>query len=73
MLHKFIADAKGHPVDYIIVEVNQLFERYIGLNACDILGKRVTEVILGIRNDSFNWIEAYARITYKGEKLKFQQ
>ena len=72
-LHKFILDEAGVPCDYCFVDANQLFEEYTGLKIREIIGKRVTEVIPDIRNDSFNWIETYARVTYGGEPAEFQQ
>ena len=72
-LHKFILDDAGNPCDYSFVDANQLFEEYTGLKVCEIIGRRVTEVIPDIRKDSFQWIETYARVTYGGETLEFQQ
>jgi PAS domain S-box-containing protein len=72
-LHRFVIDEQGIPCDYIFIEVNHLFEEYTGLTASNIIGKRVTEVIPGIKNDAFNWIETYARVTYSGEKMEFHQ
>lgn len=72
-LHRFVIDEQGIPCDYIFIEVNLLFEEYTGLTASNIIGKRVTEVIPGIKNEAFNWIETYARVTYSGEKMEFQQ
>ena len=72
-LHEFILDVAGTPCDYRFVDANQLFAEYTGLNIHEIIGRRVTDVIPNIEDDSFNWIETYARVTYGGETLEFQQ
>ncbi len=72
-LHKFILDDAGTPCDYCFVDANRHFEEYTGLSIREIIGKKVTEVIPEIRNDSFNWIETYARVTFGGESVEFEQ
>ena len=72
-LHKFVMDDAGTPCDYSFVDANRPFEEYTGLSIRELIGKRVTEVIPEIRNDPFNWIETYARVTYGGEPVEFQQ
>ncbi|MGV8120014.1 MAG: PAS domain S-box protein [Candidatus Xenobiia bacterium LiM19] len=59
------------PQDFIYIAVNPAFERLTGLK--DIVGKRVTEVIPGIRETHPELFGAYGRVamTGKPEKLKF--
>ncbi len=68
-LHEIVVDDWGNPVDYIFLEVNPAFEKYTGLNAAEITGKRVREVIPGIE---FYWIETYGRVALKGEQITFE-
>jgi PAS domain-containing protein len=47
-LHRIILDDKGNSVDYVFLEANPAFEKLTGLKRENIIGKRVTEVIVGI-------------------------
>ena len=71
--HKIITDANNKPIDYEFIDVNKLFENLTGLKKENIIGKRVTEVISGIENDKFEWINVYGEVSLKGGKLSFEQ
>jgi PAS domain S-box-containing protein len=60
------------PVDYVFVEANPAFERQTGLRRDQIIGKRVTEVLPGIRQDG-DWIETYGRVATTGEPVRFER
>ncbi|MDD4543235.1 MAG: PAS domain-containing protein, partial [Clostridia bacterium] len=60
--HKMIYDESGKPIDYEFLDVNEAFEKMTSLSSSQIIGKRVTEVIPTIIEDSFNWIEEYGKI-----------
>ncbi len=51
---------EGHPVDFIYLDVNEAFERHTGLK--NVVGKRVSEVIPGIRESDSPLIERYGRV-----------
>jgi PAS domain S-box-containing protein len=57
-----IYDAFGNPVDYEFIDVNAAFEKMTSLNASDIIGKKVTEVLPNINGESFDWIKEYSKI-----------
>ena len=71
-LHQLVFDAEGKPCDYVFIDTNPLFEKYTGLKAVDILGKRASEVVLLSERDT-RWIATCARIACKGETLDFEQ
>ena len=71
--HKIICDHIERPVDYEYIEVNSAFERYTGLNRTEILGKKVCDVLPGILDDKFNWIQEYGKVALNGEKKEFEQ
>lgn len=50
----------GKPVDFVYLDVNRAFEEQTGLH--DIEGKKVTEVIPGIREQSPELFEVYGRV-----------
>ncbi len=72
--HQIVTDTEGRAVDYIFLEANQAFEDMTGLKVKDIIGKKVTEVIPGIKDDPADWIGRYGRLAL-GElkELKFEQ
>jgi PAS domain S-box-containing protein len=71
--HEIIIDESGVPYDYRFLEVNQEFENLTGLKASDITGKTVREVLPGIENSEFNWIQFYGNIALMGGSDSFEQ
>lgn len=71
--HRIVEDGFGKPVDFEFLEVNAGFERMTGLSAEIILGRRVTEVLPGIKNDPFDWVGFYGRIAQEGTEEEFEQ
>ncbi len=70
--HKIVVDKAGKPIDYIFLEVNHAFEALTGLKRERIIGKKVTEVLLGIENDSADWIGVYGKVALTGEPAQFE-
>ena len=70
--HKIVVDKAGKPVDYVFLEVNHAFEKMTGLKRERIIGKRVTEVIIGIEKDVAEWINVYGRVALTGEPVQFE-
>jgi PAS domain S-box-containing protein len=72
--HKIIVDTENRPVDYVFLQVNEAFERITGLKQRAVIGRKVTEVLPGIRSDStFDWIGEYGKIALHGGELKTEQ
>jgi len=71
--HRVITDENKTPVDYIFLEVNQAFEEMTGLNREKIIGRRVTEVLPGIKESEFDWISTYGRVAMNGEVVCWEQ
>jgi PAS domain S-box-containing protein len=72
-LHEIVLDASGMPRDYRFLEVNRAFERLTGLRGADVVGKCVTEVLPGIGESDFDWINAYGKVALTGEELRTEQ
>jgi len=70
--HQIVLDEQGRPVDYLFLEVNPAFEKLTGLKREAILGRRVTEVLPGIEDSSFDWIGTYGRVALTGETIRFE-
>jgi PAS domain S-box-containing protein len=60
----------GDPVDFIYLSVNAAFETLTGLK--DVVGKRVSEVIPGIRASDPALFETYGRVARTGEPEKIE-
>jgi PAS domain S-box-containing protein len=58
------------PLDFIYLSVNDAFEKLTGLK--DVVGRRVSEVIPGIRETDPGVIEAYGRVALSGEPERFE-
>jgi PAS domain S-box-containing protein len=68
-LHEMIYDDSGKAVDYRFLDMNRTFENLTGLNASEVIGKTVKEVIPEIED---SWIETYGRVASTGEPIQFE-
>ncbi len=67
---KMLFDDHGGPADWVYLQVNSAFERLTGLK--NIVGKRVTEAIPGIKELHPELFEAYGRVVLTGQPEKFE-
>jgi len=58
------------PIDFIYVDVNNAFEKLTGLT--NVVGKKVSEVIPGIRKDNPELFEIYGRVSLTGRSERFE-
>jgi two-component system, NtrC family, sensor kinase len=70
--HQLITDQKGKPLDYIFLEVNQPFEEMTKLTREEIVGRKATEVLPGLKGDPFDWIGVYGKVALQGEPISFE-
>ena len=68
-LHEIVCDAQGKPVDYRFLDVNPAFERITGLQAHNLLGKAVREIL---PDTEPYWIETYGKVALTGEPASFE-
>ncbi len=71
--HKILVDENNQPIDYVFLEINDAFEKLTGLQKDIVIGKRVTEVIPGIENSEYDWINVYGKVALTGEGIRFYQ
>jgi PAS domain S-box-containing protein len=69
-LHQLITDASGQPVDYIILDVNPLFEKLLGLERDAVIGKKATVVY---NQERAPFLDIYARTAQTGELYTFEE
>lgn len=68
-ISEVIYDEKGNPCDYKYVEVNPKFEKIIGLNRDQIIGKRYKEIVTV---DTTNWLDNYFTVATTGVPRTFE-
>ena len=70
--HRMIFDDEGRPCDYVFLRVNAAFERFTGLTRGAVVGKRVTEIIPGVRDAKPDLISLYGEVVTTGEQRKIE-
>lgn len=61
---------QGRVVDFIYLEVNSAFEPLTGLK--DVVGKRISEAVPGIRETNPEIFETYERVTSSGQPERYE-
>jgi PAS domain S-box-containing protein len=69
---KMIFDESGKPEDFEYLQINDAFEKITGLRREDIVGRRVSEAIPGIKNDNPELFEIYGRVASGGISERFE-
>ena len=67
---KMIFDKDNHPLDWIYLDVNDAFDRLTGLK--NIVGKKVTEAIPGVKESDHELFEVYGRVALTGKPEIFE-
>jgi hypothetical protein len=67
---RMLYDGEGRAVDFVTLEVNAAFERWTGLR--DGVGKRVTEVVPGVRESQPEMFEVCGRVASSGKSERFE-
>ncbi len=62
----------GKPVDWVYLDVNNSFERIVGLKKKDIIGKKVTEVLPVELKDPADWIDKFGKVAITGEPIQIE-
>ena len=60
----------GRPVDFIYLDVNEAFETQTGLH--DVKGKRISDVVVGIKENDPELFERYGRVASGGKSEQFE-
>lgn len=71
--HEVRYDEDDNPADYIFLEANKKFEEITGLNRQNILGKKISDVINNIADNSSLWVKFYEEIIRSEDSKSFQQ
>ncbi len=68
---KILVDENDKPIDFVYLEVNDAFERLTGLRREDVIGRKVTEAIPGIKQLHPELFSIYGKVALTGEETKF--
>jgi PAS domain S-box-containing protein len=68
---RIVTDEQGRPVDYRILEINEAYERILGVKKCDIEGRTVRELFPGFENDAFHYIDLFGKVALEGGEIMF--
>lgn len=68
-LHELITDPAGNPVDYVLLDVNPLFEQITGLKREFVIGKRATLVY---QQPQAPYLDIYAKVAQTGDVQSFE-
>jgi len=71
-LHKIVLNDKGAPIDYIFIDINDAFTKLTNLKRENIIGKKLTEVLPDIENDTVDWISTYGQVVLTGNSINFE-
>ena len=71
--HELVTSNTGKPVDYKFLEANEAFGRLTGIDISTLIGKTVTEVLPGIEESEFNWIDFYGDVALHENSKTFEE
>ncbi len=69
---KMLFNEKGAPEDYVYLEVNDAFERITGLKRENVLGRKATQAIPGVKKTNSELFEIYGRVAKTGKPERFE-
>jgi PAS domain S-box-containing protein len=69
-LHSVICDNLNTPVDYITLEVNDAFERLIGVRREDVIGRRVSEYLP--KDELTKWVGLFGPVALTGKPTRYE-
>jgi PAS domain S-box-containing protein len=70
---RVITDQQGRPIDYLVLQVNEAYERIIGIRKAEIEGRRISEVFPDIERYSVDYIGVFGRIALEGGEIKLEE
>jgi len=68
---QMLLDEKNAPVDFVYLEVNDAFERLIGLKKQEVIGKKATEAIPSIKDTHPELFNLYGNAALTGKETQF--
>jgi PAS domain S-box-containing protein len=69
---RILLDEYKRPTDFIYIDVNTAFEKLTGLKKEEVIGRRMTEAIPGIREAHSDLFDIYGEVALTGKETKFE-
>ncbi len=69
---RILLDADGKPIDYLFIETNPVFEEMLGFKPGKVAGKRCSEIVPQVLEDSFNWVECFGNVALTGKSTELE-
>jgi len=70
---RIITDEKGKPIDYLILQINEAYERIIGIKKPAIEGRRVSEVFPDIHNYALDYIGMFGKVALENGEISIEE
>ena len=70
---EIVVDDNGRPIDFIFIDVNEVFEALMGLKKDDIVGKSASRVLTSSGKPGLEWIDVYGKVALTGARARFDQ
>ena len=68
---RILLDENNRPTDFVYLEINDAFERLTGLKKENVVGKKATEAIPGIKNSHPELLDIYGKVALTGKETEF--
>lgn len=68
---KIIRDDLGNVIDFVILELNDSFEKLCGIKKEELVNKSINKVLPGTCIDGIDWFEIYTNIVQTGKSFTF--
>ncbi len=69
---KIVLDENGKPEDFVFLEINDSFEQLTKLKRTDVIGKRATDALPGIKEYNPEFFKVCWRVAYSGVSERFE-
>jgi len=71
--HQILTNENNEPVDYIFLNVNESFEKHVGINRSDLIGKKYSDVHQKIHYEFTDWLTMYGQGVFEGKPLNVER
>jgi len=69
---KILLDENNRPTDFVYLEINDALERLTGLKKENVVGKKATEAIPGIKDSHPELFDIYGEVALTGKEAEFE-
>jgi PAS domain S-box-containing protein len=70
--HKIMADEDNQSIDYIVLEVNDVYVEMFGIKRENIKGKKISELSHHMTILSMDWIAEFSKVALTGKAVNFE-